>query len=662
MNIRRAGLLATTALAGLTLRAAPADEEPKQMDDVVVTATRTEVSTKEVPANVTVITAQDIADGNYSDVVSVLERRAGLHFRSFSGNQEAAVDIRGFGGNSFGRVLILRDGRKLNRPDMRSINWSQIPVANIERIEIIRGANGALYGDHAVGGVINIITKKGSEMPAGELKVEGGSEKYNRQVLSTTGQLGGVDYALSLERSETEGWRDRSGARTESADLSLGYSFTEALRLDLNFSALQTDYELPGALHVDDYSADPAKAGNPADEGRSDYFSVSPTITAQLAENLELILDLGYARKDLESDLPGAWAPTWNNLLIETWSISPRLVFTAPLGDLANRLTVGMDLTYDSLELERYGNASRSTYNGGADITKDTLEFYANDALHLTDTLILSAGARFGKSTYGVEEEDGSGTTVMDEDDTHREQAYSLGLTWDAMESTKLFARYEHFYRLPFTEEQISYYGGSSFNKDLNPETGDSYEIGIEQQLPGTITVAATLFRMEIQDEIAWNSLTDINTNMDETIHQGLELSLQADPSRFVSLYATYTYQDVEFDAGDNKGNEIPLVPKHKLAGGVEVRPIEGLRVSLDASYTSTMFGGGDEANAMDKMDDYIVVDLGLAYAIPCGKTTVEIFGGIDNLFDEGYTDFVYYGYYYTAPGRTYKAGVKVSF
>lgn len=656
---RSTGLLATAVLAGFALQATPAADEPQQMQDVVVTATRSETPTSEVPANVTVITAQDIADGNYSDVVSVLKRLGGLHFRSFSGNQQAAVDIRGFGENSFGRVLILRDGRKLNRPDMRSINWSQIPLANIERIEILRGANGAMYGDQAVGGVINIITKKGAETPTGELVVEGGTENTNRQALSTVGNLGGVDYALSLERSETAGWRDRTGTRTEGGDLSLGYAFSEGLRLDVNLSALHTDYEMPGSISLTQYDADPTQAVNLADEGRSDYFAVSPTLTAQLAERLELVVDFGYSRKDLESDMVSWWA--WSNLLIETWSVSPRLVLSAPLGELANSLTVGLDWTYDSLQLERYGNPARTAYSGGADITKNTLELYASDALHLTDALVLSVGARFSKSTYAIEEENGAGVTIDDEEDTHREQAYHLGLTWNATESTKLFAKYEHFFRFPFTDEQISYNGwGSSFNKDLNPETGNSYEVGIEQRLPWHVTATATVFRMEMQDEIAY--VWPNNVNLDETVHQGVELSLRADPCAYFSCYANYTYQIVEFDAGANDGNEIPLVPKQTLGGGIEVRPLDGLRVNLDATYTSAMYMGGDNANTADQLDDYVVVDLGLAYSIPCGKTTIEVFGGIANLLDERYCDFAYTYGYYPAPGRTYKAGVKVSF
>ncbi|MDX9978676.1 MAG: TonB-dependent receptor plug domain-containing protein, partial [Lentisphaeria bacterium] len=331
MSIRRGtGLLAMAALAGIALRAEPAEGETQQMDDVVITATRSETSTREIPANVTVITAQDIADGNYSDVVGVLQSLGGLHFRSFSGNQEATVDIRGFGENSHGRVLILRDGRRLNRPDMRGINWSQIPLASIERIEILRGPGGAMYGDNAVGGVINIITKKGTAEPTGEVVVEGGSQSYNRQALSLLGNLAGLDYALSLERSESSGWRHRTGTRTEGGDLSLGYDLAEGLRLDVNIGLLHTEYEMPGGLlSKAAFKANPRAAQNLFDEAAEDYFTINPTLTAQLAETVEIIFETGYSRKEIESDMPSYFTPTWSDMLVETWTVSPRFVFTA---------------------------------------------------------------------------------------------------------------------------------------------------------------------------------------------------------------------------------------------------------------------------------------------------------------------------------------------
>ncbi len=662
-NPRHACLaLALAAPGALQAQDAPAPEdEPAFLDEMVVTASRMRERAKTVPANVTVVTAEDISKGNYSDVVSVLEARAGLHFRSFSGNQEASVDIRGFGENSFGRVLVLRDGRRLNRPDMRAINWHQIPLGNVERIEVIRGGNSALYGDQAVSGVINIITKEGTEATTGQVTLEFGSEEFNRQAGNVSGTASELEYAVSVDRSETDGWRDRSGAETVTGDISLGYAFSEDFLVDFNVNALSSDYEMPGGLSRAEYQDDPKQANNQQDEAEHDQFGINTTFTAHTGTHGRLLLDLGYLRRDIESDMV-SWG-SWTDTTLDAWSVSPRYVFNAPLAEKENRLTLGVDWVYDTIELDRYAGVARNNLLGDADVDKDSLALYVNDTLHLNESLLLSAGARAARSKFDVEETDGAGNTVNDDDDTHREQAYHLGLTWLPSEKTKVFAKYEKVYRLPFTDEQISYqgFGAPALNQDLAPETGDTYEIGVEHTFNKTVRAAATLFRMEMEDEIAyvWPS----NVNLNETIHQGIELSMQATPVDRVSLYGNYTYLDAEFDAGASKGNDIPLVPEHKLAAGATVRPMDGLSVSLDGTYTSKMSLGGDNANALDRLDSYVVIDLGFAYRPSTEKTTWELFGGIDNLFDEEYTNFAYnWDAYYPAPGRTFKAGIKVLF
>ncbi|TRZ75019.1 MAG: TonB-dependent receptor, partial [Deltaproteobacteria bacterium] len=146
------------ASGGFTLAAPQGGPQEKAivMEEVVVTATRDTEEVRNIPANVSVITAKDIEKSGATNVVEVLDKLESIQFRDYSGNSsQSVIDMRGFGGdNPFGKTLIMLDGRKMNRPDMSSINWLQIPLNNIERIEVVRGASSVLYGDAAVGGVI----------------------------------------------------------------------------------------------------------------------------------------------------------------------------------------------------------------------------------------------------------------------------------------------------------------------------------------------------------------------------------------------------------------------------------------------------------------------------------------------------------------------------
>ncbi|HPV48492.1 MAG TPA: TonB-dependent receptor plug domain-containing protein, partial [Smithellaceae bacterium] len=146
----------------------PAENEPLQLNEIVVTASRDTQEVRQAPANVSVITAADIQTSGAATIVELLEKLESIRFHSYSGNAaQSMIDVRGFGGdNPFGKTLILLNGRRLNRTDMASVSWLSLPLDNIERIEIVRGPGSVLYGDAAIGGVINVITRKGSGKPA----------------------------------------------------------------------------------------------------------------------------------------------------------------------------------------------------------------------------------------------------------------------------------------------------------------------------------------------------------------------------------------------------------------------------------------------------------------------------------------------------------------
>ena len=133
-----------------------------QLDEIVVTAGKVEEPVKKTPRNVTVITAEDIAEAPSNNIIDLMSREVGINVRSLQGSdRQAVIDIRGMGATAASNVVVLVDGVKLNSPDLSGPDLSSISLDQIERIEVVRGSGGVLYGDGAVGGVVNIVTKKG---------------------------------------------------------------------------------------------------------------------------------------------------------------------------------------------------------------------------------------------------------------------------------------------------------------------------------------------------------------------------------------------------------------------------------------------------------------------------------------------------------------------
>ena len=147
-------------LAALSQTTRDDGHSPTALPEVVVTGTRTAEEIQKVPASISVITAADIQRSSAKTAVDLLRREEGIVVRDLLGNGKAAqVDLRGFGETASSNTLVLVDGRRTNEIDLSGVDWAQIPVEQIERIEVLRGPGSVLYGDNAAAGVINIITK-----------------------------------------------------------------------------------------------------------------------------------------------------------------------------------------------------------------------------------------------------------------------------------------------------------------------------------------------------------------------------------------------------------------------------------------------------------------------------------------------------------------------
>jgi len=677
------------ASGGFTLAAPQGGPQEKAivMEEVVVTATRDTEEVRNIPANVSVITAKDIEKSGATNVVEVLDKLESIQFRNYSGNaSQSLIDLRGFGGdNPFGKTLILLDGRRLNRPDMSSINWLQIPLNNIERIEVVRGASSVLYGDAAVGGVINIITKKGEGKPKFDASVIAGSYGLHNERAGVTGAVDKWTYALNGENNFAFGYRERSKLSSQGGGLNVGYDASELFNISLGLSFNKTDYQMPGYLtkvqmEQDRRQYQPAmpSVGYPAapnDEGSDKYTNVNLGIKSLIGSMGEIDINFLYGNKDIQTDMT-SWSQ-FSNIKMDTYGITPKYILAKDIFGFKNKLVLGLDYYNEPYRKDFFSSRERTTQKSWADFTRDSLGYYIRDEFSLLKSLILNAGYRSERATIK-----GSNTDTVtpannftDQEKTYNAEAYEAGLTWLVGKKSKVFGKYSTVYRIPFLEE-VAYFngGGGGFLKNLEKEKGISTEVGTEFYPLNNLKIGLTLFRIDMEDEIHYVGVypTGHNENAGKTRHDGAEVSLSYLWEKRAKLYGNFTYHMATYENGPNNKKELPLVPNRMANAGVEIYLPYNLMLRPEVRYVGDAFLSQDDTNISEKLESYTLFNLYLSYKPSFGKVNMTVFLGVENLADVKYSSFGSYnvpGYgagapstYYPMPGITYKGGISFAF
>ncbi len=658
------------------------------LEEVVVTATRDTEEIRKVPANVSVITAEQIEKSGATTIPEILDKLESVQFRSYSGNSsQAFIDTRGFGGdNPFGKTLIMLDGRRLNRPDMSSINWLQIPLNNVEKIEVVRGASSVLYGDAAIGGVINIITKKGEGKPKFNASVMAGSYGLHDERVGVTGSTGKLTYALTGENNFNSGYRERSKYSSQGGGLDVGYDASEFFNVSLGLSFNKTDYQMPGALtkammdkdRRQYQQADPANwmAATPDNDGSDKHANVNLGIKSFLGSLGEIDIHFLYGKKDMQINMPSWFSYKFANTNADTYGITPKYIMAKDIFGSKNKLILGLDYYNEPYKKDFFSSRERTIKISWADLTRDTLGCYVRDEFNLLESLVLSAGYRWERATI-----EGSNTDVAtpannftDRDKTYNAEAYEAGLTWLAGKQSKIFVKYATVYRIPFLDELASFngFGGELFLKNLEQEKGTSMEAGTEFYPLDNLKIGLTLFRIDMEDEISWFDTgfgTGYNKNQDKTRHDGAEFSISYLWEKRARLYGNFTYHMATFENGANNKKEMPLVPNQLANAGMELYLPWSLTIRPEVRYVSNAFLSGDNDNNTDKLEAYTLYNLYLSYKPSVGKVNVTAFFGAENMTDVKYSSFGFdraqwgaANSYYPMPGITFKGGFSFEF
>ncbi|GAI02890.1 unnamed protein product, partial [marine sediment metagenome] len=341
-------LFGMVGLLGLMINSVYAigNEEDATLETVVVTGTRIQQRIERVPANVTVIDEEDIKNSNAKTVVDLLRSEEGIVVRDLLGHGKTAqVDLRGFGETGPYNTLVLVDGRRVNEIDLSGVDWTQIPLEQIERIEIVRGTGTVLYGDNAVGGVINIITKIPTEKLTVMAGALAGSYSRHKEQASISGGHKNLAASLFASYDSTDGYRDNGEFRAKDIGGKIVFDPTELLSLNLSGSYHSDDYGLPGPLTEEEVNVDRRATTNPLDEAESTDQYLKLGCNIDLQKYGSIVADLSYRDRKGEAQFPDPTGifPQASNTGSETWAITPRYVWDGQLFNHPNALIVGID-------------------------------------------------------------------------------------------------------------------------------------------------------------------------------------------------------------------------------------------------------------------------------------------------------------------------------
>lgn len=629
--------------------------ETAKLPEVSVTATRSERQLDKLPRNVTIITREEIQDLSPLSVTDVLKTLAGVTVRDYTGTGAiASVDLRGFGETGALHTLVLVDGRRVNQIDLSGVDFTTIPVENIERIEILRGPASVLYGDSAVGGVINIITRSGQGKP--KFKVQGQYGSFNAWGLRgyADGGTEKLGWFVSARHDYTDGYRQNSETRLQNLTFNTRYDAGQGWGFLLDGAVSKTHYSLPGGLNKEEYERDRRQSKNPNDWGEKKSGNIRGQISKDWGAGGVLTADLSFRRQENESEL-GGWHNAKRDTGINTWGILPKYVLDHSIGGLGNRLTLGVDYYNTSMDTDKFDLSGPKTES--IEYKVSTLGPYFLDELNLTEALMLSFGARYQRADYDITLKPvGQANASNDYDDG--QTAWTVGMTYTFLPGTKAYARVSRTFRYPTVEEYVTF---GAFNQ-LDPEKGHNYEVGGEWTFMPGGRLSLACYVLQMEDEISYNKDTQTNENLDDTQHKGVEASLVVPVHKLLSLFGSLTYQENTFTAGPNDGKNIPLVPDWRAAAGLKLVLPQGFTSTLRLNFIGERPFGNDRANEFPKMDSVITLDLNLNYR----WDRYKFFLNANNLLGEKYATWAYassYGYsYYPEPEQAIWGGVGVDF
>ena len=633
-NAVMVSLLAGTTLVWGSTAFAQEDLQEFALEDMVVTASRVPTQKVDTPADISVITKEEIADQNYASASDALRAIPGVNVLG-SGAKGSSMGQDKILLNGDDRVLVLVDGRRMNLGSSGNSSADWLPPVNaIERIEVLKGGGSALYGTDAVGGVINVIMKKGSDIGNHvTVKAAGGSWNAEQYAISASGS---TDSGLGLIVSATKERRGEYKFKNANGKSQLlknsGYDDTGVIvKLDQKVgedNRIGVNFE-----HIN------AEGGSPfgfSKWGTTDsHKRISNNVALRYDWN-ESSDEKGYVQvyKNYQhAHFRSPSASNQSNFTDSTVGFEAQQNFKFSETD---ELTVGMEYYKTTVD-------NTALYTGERDINNKAI--FAENRWEFAPSWQLNTGLRYDHhSKYGSE------------------VTPKVALNKKFDENSNAYLSWGRVFNAPTTDDLFWYQPGAYptyGDPDLKPEKGYVWTFGGNTKLNEKTSLSASVFYSKITDAIDWDYTSVPNytlaVNVNKEKRRGLELSLNHDFDDNLSAYASYTYVQVKQDKGYGFAKDLTTKPNIYRAG-LKYKNADWL-FTLNANAVT----GQSEKNFVDS--SYFTLDLGAQYKI---NDNAKLFINGYNLTNARYAEFG--GLYkngeakYPMAGRSFIIGAEYTF
>ncbi|BCB59561.1 ligand-gated channel protein [Halomonas sp. A020] len=652
MSSRLRRSLLASAVASVACTTAVAQETP-QLNDIVVTASGFEQQISSAPASISVISREELERGYYQNVTDALRDVPGVVVtgggRGDNGND---ISIRGMPSQY---TLILVDGRPINSRESRpngdagfEQDWLP-PLQAIERIEVVRGPMSTLYGSDAIGGVINVITRKVADTWHGNIQLdtvlqEDSASGDSRQAnFYLSGPLVGERLGLQLYGRTSE--RDED-------DIEYGYEEKRLQSLTARLSLAASDNHdvtAEAGITEQDRRSLVGRSG-PVDGCRGGCTdSIGEYTNTHVAVTHSGRFDWGTSETFVQRERSENQSRD-----IEITNTTAKTSALIPLG--MHMVTVGASWEEESLD-----DSSTNQISDRQTIENSQWALFVEDEWMLTDAWALTGGLR-------LDDDDNYGSHLSP-------RLYSV---WNMTPEWTLKGGVSTGYRSPNLREitpdwgQVSRGGNIYGNPDLEPETSLNKEIALLYGNDAGLNGSLTLFHNDFEDKITriacpidicndganqFGSDPTYRVNVDDAVTQGVEASLSAPLSDTLALTASYTFTDSEQKSGEYAGEPLTQLPRHQVSASLDwdmsARLSQWTKVTYRGEESQPTTGPSQSAIVAPS---YTFVDAGIGYQLN-DSTTVN--AGIYNLFDERIT---YDEYGYVDDGRRVWLGLNVAF